>query len=160
MKKSIHTKRIFSICKCFFKNMIVALVIAFILTSLYTIFNNTFSIIEGVENKDDPSTSWTKLSVSKQIQTLIDKSNTEIENILNLSQGDPQTLDVEKLTEIRMLKKTLSDMENTSNNGKSYISNPFSKSSSKDSDDGNSDGGGENEESNGKSSLSKLTNMF
>lgn len=157
MKNNLQTKRLFGICKCFFKNMIVALVIAFLLTSLYTIFNNTFSIIEGVENKDDPSTSWTKLSVSKQLQTLIDKSNTEIENILNLSQGDPQTLDIEKLTEIRMLKKTLSDMENTSNNGKSYISNPFSKSSLKKKDDGDSDGDNENEE---KSSLSKLTSMF
>lgn len=149
-----QTKRMFGMCKYFLKNMVVAIVIAFILTSLYNMFNNTFVIIEGIQNKDGVSTSWTKLSVSKQLQTLIDKSNTEIENLLNLSQGDPKTLDVEKLTEIRMLKNTLSDMQNTLNSDKSYISNPFSKSSSNESEKN------EQADDENTSSFSKLKNMF
>ena len=98
---------------------------------LVNIFSNS-SLMEGVENKGESNTSWTKLSVTKQIDSLIDKSDTLTENVLNLSQGDPEKLDYEKLTSIQVLKKTLVNMKdeftgNSMGMGLSSIKNPFSK---------------------------------
>ena len=126
------------------KQLIINKVLLTVVTTLFlyllvNIFNNE-SLIEGVENKGESNTSWTKLSITKQIDSLIDKSDTLTENVLNLSQGDPEKLDYDKLTSIQVLKKTLLTMKddfngNSSSIGLSSIKNPFSKSD--DNDDNN-----------------------
>jgi hypothetical protein len=102
--------------------------------------SNPYNIIEGVANKDEASTPWTKLPVNKQIEKLLNESNTMTEHTLNSSQGDPAKVDYDKLIYIQKLKTSLRDIESSGSSGESYKQqmtkyNPFAGKGGNDNDD-------------------------
>lgn len=101
-----------------FKNIVLTIISLFAISLCIYIFNyftsnNQYTIIEGVTNKDDTSTPWTKLPVNKQVEKLLNEANTITEHALNSSQGDPEKVDYDKLIYIQNLKKSLREIDSS-----------------------------------------------
>ena len=90
-----------------FKNIVLTFISVSVISLCIYIFNyftsgDQYTIIEGVTNKDEASTPWTKLPVDKQIENLLNEANTMTEHTLNTSQGDPEKVDYDKLIYIQI----------------------------------------------------------
>lgn len=128
---------------------VIAICIILVCFEIYSLFFPTtyFNMREGLVNKDEISTPWTKLPVHKQIQRLNEESNTIIEHILNTSQGNPEKLDYDKLLYVKKIKSSLDEIknQNTDTNASTLSTyNPFNKTS----DNSNEDNSDESEQSN------------
>lgn len=143
----------------FFKNMVLTFISLCVISLCIYIFNcfiasNPYSVIEGVTNKDEASTPWTKLPVNKQIEKLLNESNTMTEHTLNSSQGDPEKVDYDKLIYIQNLKKSLRDIGTSSDESyKQQMTkyNPFA---------GKEDGGDNEDKKDNETSESKTSKLF